>query len=514
MGPASSAGLQSPTDVAVDASGDLYIMAGNAVRHVDASGTITTVAGNGGTGGYQGEGGSATSASLGASGGNILLDGAGNLYLAATAAHRLVEVPQSQAALLSFDAQTLGTTSAAQIVTLTNNGNQPLTLSQLNIPANFLQQSAGSSACSATTTLNSGAACQIALTFTPSAIGPLNGTLTIADNALNGTATQTIALTGTGQVSSTGFNVNGLGSSVMAGSSASLAVSAITGGVANTGYVGTVHFTSSDPQAMLPADYTFTSADNGTHTFSNIVLKTSGTQSITLTDTAQPALIGYIAMSVTAGAPATIKVSGAASQSATVGTAFASPLAVLLTDAYQNPVASTVVTFTAPASGASAAFTGGTNQVSATTNTHGIATTPSLTANSVAGAYGVAASVSGLTPTAVFSLTNVAARAATTVTLSASSATPIVGRSVTITAAVTSTQGTPTGNVVFSDGTKQLGSVALAQGVATYTTSALSLGAHSIVASYAGDTTFLGAQSSKLAVTVDDCAPRKVVSPA
>jgi hypothetical protein len=38
--------------------------------------------------------------------------------------------------------------------------------------------------------------------------------------------------------------------------------------------------------------------------------------------------------------------------------------------------------------------------------------------------------------------------------------------------------------------------------VATYTTSALSLGAHSIVASYAGDTTFLGAQSSKLAVTV------------
>jgi streptogramin lyase len=35
-----------------------------------------------------------------------------------------------------------------------------------------------------------------------------------------------------------------------------------------TGYTGTVHFTSTDPQASLPADYTFTAADNGVHTFS------------------------------------------------------------------------------------------------------------------------------------------------------------------------------------------------------------------------------------------------------
>ena len=34
-----------------------------------------------------------------------------------------------------------------------------------------------------------------------------------------------------------------------------------------TGYVGTVHFTSSDPKAVLPANDTFTAADAGVHTF-------------------------------------------------------------------------------------------------------------------------------------------------------------------------------------------------------------------------------------------------------
>jgi hypothetical protein len=46
------------------------------------------------------------------------------------------------------------------------------------------------------------------------------------------------------------------------------------------GFTGTIHFTSSDPIADLPPDYTFTSADQGAHTFS-VVLKTAGAQSIT-----------------------------------------------------------------------------------------------------------------------------------------------------------------------------------------------------------------------------------------
>src|SRR5205807_3872018 len=51
-----------------------------------------------------------------------------------------------------------------------------------------------------------------------------------------------------------------------------------------TGYRGIVHFTSTDAQATVPANYTYTAADNGVHTFS-ATLKTVGTRSITETDT-------------------------------------------------------------------------------------------------------------------------------------------------------------------------------------------------------------------------------------
>jgi hypothetical protein len=57
-----------------------------------------------------------------------------------------------------------------------------------------------------------------------------------------------------------------------------------------TGYRGTVHFTSSDPAAGLPADYQFTAADNGVHTFTGFELNTPGDQTITVTDTLDPAL--------------------------------------------------------------------------------------------------------------------------------------------------------------------------------------------------------------------------------
>jgi hypothetical protein len=59
------------------------------------------------------------------------------------------------------------------------------------------------------------------------------------------------------------------------------------------GYTGTVHFTSSDPGAVLPADYTFTAADHGTHTFTGgVTFGTTGTQSVTATDTITASITG------------------------------------------------------------------------------------------------------------------------------------------------------------------------------------------------------------------------------
>jgi hypothetical protein len=100
-----------------------------------------------------------------------------------------------------------------------------------------------------------------------------------------------------------------------------------------TGYTGTVTFTSSDPQAVLPANYTFVSGDHGVHTFS-ATLKTAGTQSITATDT--------VTSSIT-GTQSGITVNAAAA-SILVVTGFPSPIAhgtsgtftVTVEDAYGN----------------------------------------------------------------------------------------------------------------------------------------------------------------------------------
>jgi hypothetical protein len=53
-------------------------------------------------------------------------------------------------------------------------------------------------------------------------------------------------------------------------------------------YAGTVHFTSSDGQAVLPANAMLT---NGTGTFA-VTLKTAGNQTITATDTANMSITG------------------------------------------------------------------------------------------------------------------------------------------------------------------------------------------------------------------------------
>jgi hypothetical protein len=90
----------------------------------------------------------------------------------------------------------------------------------------------------------------------------------------------------------TSLVVSGFPSPVPAGAQGPVTVRIVDQfGDAFTGYRGTVHFTSSDSVAALPANYTFTAADNGAHTFS-VTLNTPGTQSITATDTVTASLTG------------------------------------------------------------------------------------------------------------------------------------------------------------------------------------------------------------------------------
>ena len=83
-GAATSASLYYPAGVAVDGSGNLFIADGgnHRVRRVDAAtGVITTVAGNGTSDGFTGDGGPGTSASLWSPTG-VAVDGSGNLFIA------------------------------------------------------------------------------------------------------------------------------------------------------------------------------------------------------------------------------------------------------------------------------------------------------------------------------------------------------------------------------------------------------------------------------------------------
>jgi hypothetical protein len=77
--------------------------------------------------------------------------------------------------------------------------------------------------------------------------------------------------------------------------------------------------------------------------------------------------------------------------------------------------------------------------------------------------------------------------------------------SLTFTATVTSSaSGSPSGLVNFYDGTTLLGSGTLASGAATFATSSLAVGAHSITAVYAGDTNFATSTSAAVTETVQD----------
>ena len=113
-GPATSAEVNLPQGVAVDSSGNLFIAdTGNSeVREVSAAtGTITTIAGNG-VAGSLGNGGPATSAELNAPAG-VAVDSSGNVFIADGNNNELREVkPAAQARSPSLRAPALSALAA------------------------------------------------------------------------------------------------------------------------------------------------------------------------------------------------------------------------------------------------------------------------------------------------------------------------------------------------------------------------------------------------------------------
>ena len=99
-------------------------------------------------------------------------------------------------------------------------------------------------------------------------------------------------ITSVSTIAAATLSVSGLASPRTAGAAGSIVVKALDAGShVVPSYRGRVHFTSSDSAATLPADYTFTAADAGSHTFS-VTLRTAGTSSVTATDTVTGTITG------------------------------------------------------------------------------------------------------------------------------------------------------------------------------------------------------------------------------
>jgi hypothetical protein len=213
----------------------------------------------------------------------------------------------------------------------------------------------------------------------PQAVLPADYTFTAADAGshtftptLNTAGTQTLSVSDTvnpafsSQAQISAFTVVPASfetfetTTTTAGAAYSFTVVALdaTGSLA-TGYTGTVHLSSSDVQAGLPADYTFTAADHGIHTFT-VTLKTAGTQSVFVTDTAHPSVTTSLSVTVAPGAVDHFAISGPTS--VTKGVGF--KITVSAVDAFGNVVTGyrgTVHLSSTDATGGTQNFTFGNN---------------------------------------------------------------------------------------------------------------------------------------------------------
>lgn len=89
--------------------------------------------------------------------------------------------------------------------------------------------------------------------------------------------------------------------SVVAGVPFTATVTAMYQGSRDTEIDGPIHFTSTDPAAVLPTLYVFTAADAGSHTFTNLLLMTPGNQTMTVSDYDATPIAGSVNITVTSG---------------------------------------------------------------------------------------------------------------------------------------------------------------------------------------------------------------------
>jgi hypothetical protein len=169
--------------VAIDAGGNLYVgdIFNEVIRRVDAK-----------TGNMD---------AIGPDISGLAVNGAGVLYFSDNENGVVRRVDFTTGEATPFGPTPAGSTSSPDAVAITNIGNQPLHFSAFTASDEFaIVPPRGASDCAIGTSLAVGDRCTVQFTFRPMTIGAIDGTITIADDALNlSPATQGIAVSGTGQ---------------------------------------------------------------------------------------------------------------------------------------------------------------------------------------------------------------------------------------------------------------------------------------------------------------------------
>jgi len=173
----------------------------------------------------------------------------------------------------------------------------------------------------------------------------------------------------------------------------------------------------------------------------------------------------------------------------------------------QSVTLTATVTVSAPGagnpSGVVTFFDGATNIGTGVVNGSGIATLATSTLsvgahNSITAQYGGDASFSGSTSG---SYLHTVSTANTTTSLTSAPNPSVFGQSVTFTATVAVVApgaGNPSGTITFTIDGVPVGTVTLSGGMATYVTSTLAAGSHSVSATYGGDSNFNGSAASAI----------------
>ena len=547
------AGLSLPYAVAFDASGNMFIpdSTNHCIRRVDASThVITTVAGTGGKSGYKGDGGAATSALLNDPSG-VAIDPAGNLYIADTANaairkvnftsgkiatlvtngqgnalpppntgslgpvlvyapvglyldgkgnlyfadryNMMVRAIQSNAGILNFTATPvfLGQQSTSAMVQIVeNDGNAPLNLTSLTNDPNALIDSA-TTTCTLTDPVLQDATCNIGAFFAPATsvvippgktVFQVNGNV----NAVGATPNSPLDVILVGSASPTNATDVVLTASPakpLYGQNITFNATLTSASAAPT---GTVALTI-DGNATVPASINVSSTGTNTAvaTYTTTSPLSVGVHAIDAAFTAARNTDflpghGTLSLEVDLGT-ATALTSSVSGSSATLGSS---------------------ITFTAKVSAASSSgvtpdgtvtFYDGTTVLGGPLAINaGVATF--VTSSLAVGPHSITAIFSGDLAKYVLGSTsaplNLDVQGTSTIALNSSTNPSVYGTPVTFAVSISSTSGTPvTGTVTFLDGANQLGTATLLgnPAAASFATTALTAGSHSISATYAGD---------------------------